>query len=748
MLVVDEAHLYRGAAGAEVALLIRRLTSRLGISPDRLQVICTSASFSNVDRAAAFASDLTGTDLQTFETITGDLALRPGASSGTEGEARLLASVDLTSFYAAESDGERLSVVADLLGELNAGSGGDVHSALYEALRSLGPMSALVNSTMETALPVSELADLIFPEVDGDAAQRAVTALVALGSTARPSPGEPGLLPCRIHSFFRGLPGIWACLDDECTARDPDLGSGPVGKVFAQPRDTCTCGARVFELYTCRNCGAAYARAYTDNIEQPSFLWAEPGSSFNAAAGRVSELHALDLLLERPTITKVEPADLDLVTGRLNPARLRERYRTVFLKHKDDRLVPPVADEDEDEQDVPEGLGEFRPCGVCNQKAQFGRTTVQDHQTKGDQPFQALIARQVQVQPAGPQPATQFAPLRGRKVLIFSDSRQTAARLAPNLQDYSMRDALRPLILRGWRDLWAVPGMADRLSLDDLYVSVLIAAETMGVRLRPKLKGTESLHAALEVRRALAKGALSDPMECLDLITEIRSASPPESLLRALNETLTSKYFGLQSLALASIRERGKLTSDLAALPDLPIASSPEAKIAIARLWLHHWSGPGYWFRSMPLSFWQTRRGVRPHAGKFAPFSRWIEDKPTVKAFEAEWLPRLLELFTENVAPKKYRLLASHLALELDGPWGYCQTCRSTQRLIPANHAMCGVCAARQRHRDRPRQRSGVRCEEGLLPVQLRASTGGKPRASDGAHRGRAHGAAERRTDR
>src|SRR5690606_8016395 len=117
---------------------------------------------------------------------------------------------------------------------------------------SLAPMSALVNSTMEAALPVSELADLIFPSVDPGVAQRAVTALVALGSTARPSPGEPGLLPCRIHSFFRGLPGIWACLDDECTARDPDLGSGPVGKVFAQPRDTCTCGSRVFELYTCR----------------------------------------------------------------------------------------------------------------------------------------------------------------------------------------------------------------------------------------------------------------------------------------------------------------------------------------------------------------------------------------------------------------------------------------------------------------------------------------------------------------
>src|SRR5207248_9121968 len=37
-LVIDEAHLYRGAAGAEVGLLLRRLRARLEIPADRLQV--------------------------------------------------------------------------------------------------------------------------------------------------------------------------------------------------------------------------------------------------------------------------------------------------------------------------------------------------------------------------------------------------------------------------------------------------------------------------------------------------------------------------------------------------------------------------------------------------------------------------------------------------------------------------------------------------------------------------------------
>src|SRR5213078_14350 len=97
--------------------------------------------------------------------------------------------------------------------------------------------------------------------------------------------------------------------------------------------------------------------------------------------------------------------------------------------------------------------GEFRPCAVCGEFASFGRSSVQDHQTKGDQPFQALISKQIQVQPPSAAMATRLAPLRGRKVLIFSDSRQTAARLAPNLQTYSTQDALRPLVVAGYNKL-------------------------------------------------------------------------------------------------------------------------------------------------------------------------------------------------------------------------------------------------------------------------------------------------------
>ena len=44
LFVIDEAHMYRGSAGGEVALLIRKVLYKLGVERDRIQFILTSAS--------------------------------------------------------------------------------------------------------------------------------------------------------------------------------------------------------------------------------------------------------------------------------------------------------------------------------------------------------------------------------------------------------------------------------------------------------------------------------------------------------------------------------------------------------------------------------------------------------------------------------------------------------------------------------------------------------------------------------
>ena len=105
LLVIDEAHLYRGAAGAEVALLIRRLRMRLGIPADRLQVICTSASFKDPDYAVQFGAQLTGKDARRFrEGARAIFSSAPADAMGTRQDAeRARMRIDLQAFYEADS---------------------------------------------------------------------------------------------------------------------------------------------------------------------------------------------------------------------------------------------------------------------------------------------------------------------------------------------------------------------------------------------------------------------------------------------------------------------------------------------------------------------------------------------------------------------------------------------------------------------------------------------------------------------
>ncbi len=690
LLVVDEAHLYRGAAGTEVALLIRRLCARLGIPPERLQVICTSASMQNADYALEFAAQLTGKESGDFSKVEGALLLRPNAAKGSTEDARALEAIDLVAFYASETDDERTSHVAEFLRYRGIEPPWQLQQSLYYALESFPPMAKLVNMTMREAQPVADLGEVLFEEVPSDVAARAITNLIALASMAKPDSTQPGLMPCRVHSFYRGLPGLWVCMDPQCSALPGEQRGGPSGKMFSQPRDVCDCGARVLELYTCRNCGTAYARAYTTDVEDPDFLWSEPGGALRTLSGLYGELEPIDLLLEEPVFAdQVEAADYDLLTGRVNPHNLGTRNRQVYLR------ANRADAHGTDDGLIDSSLGEFKPCAGCGESATFGRSSVQDHQTKGDQPFQALISKQIQVQPPGPKPATKLAPLRGRKVLIFSDSRQMAARLAPNIQNYSTRDALRPLIVSGYARLNESPTIARYLSLEDLYLGVLIAASVMGVRLRPELKVGESFQGENTVDQAVRSGALKDEARLLELLMDLRSSAPPESLLRSMVISITDRYYGLESLALASLVERSTRTSQITSLPDIPhYAESDDEKLALARAWLRCWMRSGFWLSRMPGGWSSTV--VRSHSGRFLGMNHLLPDISDRRLFEKNWLPQLLEMFAEPTTQGMFRLDGKELSLAIGGDWSYCQSCRTAQRPMPGRStcANCGREAA------------------------------------------------------
>ncbi|MCH7664134.1 MAG: DEAD/DEAH box helicase, partial [Chloroflexi bacterium] len=389
LIVLDEAHLYKGAAGAEVGLLIRRLRSRLDIPEERMQVICTSASFDSSDAAEIFGSQLTGKAPNSFDAIKGDLAFRPNEATANQTDAEVLAEIDMDVFYSTNDDKEKFKTIAGFLEFRNFEKTETVESSLHGALLDYPPLAKLINTTMIEAQSISDLSGIIFSDIETKLAAMALTNLIALSSLAKIDNSSASLLPCRIHTFFRGLAGLWACLDTDCSELNSKDKDGPCGAIFSQPRESCNCGSRVFELFSCRNCGSAYARAYSSNIEEPVFLWTESGESFKTKFDYHGEMEPIDILLETPVTSDVEPFDLEISTGRLNPGPTSSKTRRIFLINN---RIKGNAVEQNQSKDT---RGLFIPCAVCGRTAASGSSSIQDHKTKGDQPFQALITKQI-----------------------------------------------------------------------------------------------------------------------------------------------------------------------------------------------------------------------------------------------------------------------------------------------------------------------------------------------------------------
>lgn len=677
LLVMDEAHLYRGAGGAEVALLIRRLRARLEIPPERLQVICTSASFSDYKKASDFGAQLTGIDKEKFETIVSDPDLKKNDGEGTANDADALNTVNLEKFY--DTDLSKQSAAVQKFLEYRSVSGSaPLKISLYKALEDFPVMKKLINTTMGKAQPVDSLGEKLFIGVDKETGDKALAVLTALASFARKNDDEAGLMPSRVHTFFRGLTGLWVCMDADCNQKESEFADSPCGKLYSQPHKNCDCGARIFELFTCQRCGCAYARTFTDDIANPQYLWEKPGMDIDQPTGG---LEPLDLLIdENPEGPEdlLEPADFDLITGRLNPQNSSERSRQVYIRNGNDRV------EDGDDKNRP---GQFVKCGNCGEGSRGTFSWVKDHKTKGDQPFQAIINRQIKVQPPC-KPPTTFSPLEGRKVLVFSDSRQTAARLAPTLTGYSLNEAMRPLIVSGFHRLKI---LLPKISLNDWYMALLIETNYLNVNLRPELGDGETYDFECKmVAEKLRQGLLEKQDELRDLQLELRSKTPCHDLLKAFFTCLTERNLGLETLALASIVERQEETEVIKDFPDVPgVATTPEEKLGLARAWIRGWQIVNYNFSLPGMNSWFTDF-AKPHTGNFNHMKKFLVSSQAKNVFRDHWLDLLKRHFTE---PKgdKFQLQGEKLSLSFDENWAYCNRCRTTQRPFP-NSARCIKC--------------------------------------------------------
>ncbi|GAA2623858.1 DEAD/DEAH box helicase [Streptomyces spororaveus] len=247
-LVVDELHMYRGTAGTEIAYLLRNLRHRLGLDrhPEKFRILAASASL-EAPRDLDFLQEFFGVDRDRFEVLGGQLVLPAHTRTDISEHAE--------AYAALGPDAE--PVQADRL--LTATGASD---AFVNALRDGDRLIA----DFDTAV-----ASRLFPATAAGVRDKALRGvLTALRRSANSR--TPKL---RGHLFFRNIPGVWACSDPQCPdAERPEGVDRTVGKLYSRPTSRCSCNARVLELLYCQSCGDVFLGGYA------------PGTAFHNGAGR------------------------------------------------------------------------------------------------------------------------------------------------------------------------------------------------------------------------------------------------------------------------------------------------------------------------------------------------------------------------------------------------------------------------------------------------------------------------------
>ena len=325
LFVLDEAHMYRGSSGGEVALLIRRVLHKLSIDRSRVQFILTSASVPpgqiEETKVYRFACELTAQTFQNnrFRLIRG--TEESVVISGSEFDPKVLFDYDLD---ALQLDGDKkITAIKDFAKRVGISipdSFADeaaIKCWLYESLKTCNPMLRIIQKSRGNASSFVELAKEAFREAPKDVAEKATEVLLAIAPFAENASGNV-LYPARLHMLFRGMQGLFACSNPNCTKLHQNLSFGHV--YLKKPGMRCECGGLIYELINERSCGALFLRGYMDDGDSAEpFVWSTPGVQLNHS---IKEIHFYivpdDGSYRKDEHKNIQIAWLNAITGKLD----------------------------------------------------------------------------------------------------------------------------------------------------------------------------------------------------------------------------------------------------------------------------------------------------------------------------------------------------------------------------------------------------------------------------------------------
>ncbi|MFA7229641.1 MAG: DEAD/DEAH box helicase [Victivallaceae bacterium] len=399
-LVVDELHTYRGTPGTEVSQLLRLLLNRLGLTPDSKQVriLATSASLS--DNNHDFIEQFFGCKLDKFEIISNPVIEQP------EMNIKKVPVLPLLELFTEE-------VTHDISVKMAK------KYSLDKILR-----ETFYGNGKNNPRKLSELVEWIFGE-DSENAKKAFQVLLRIIAIA----GENGktLMPLRIHYFFRNIDMLYACSNPECNQVNEEYrwDGRKIGKLYLSPIKRCKCRCKVYPLAICRTCGEICFQGFDRNGE---FIDAIPPGE--------NESHPPKFILPIQESLGIQDygawnrCTFNPFTGIIENTGTRHRgdYLTCDGKDNQDDKYPAYCPSCEAEKVSVKQMAPFYKHGTGVQKV---------NQLMADSLYSAL----------------QKSSENHEKLILFSDSRQGAAKLSAGIELDHFKDLMRQLVFQSVKEI-------------------------------------------------------------------------------------------------------------------------------------------------------------------------------------------------------------------------------------------------------------------------------------------------------
>lgn len=528
-LVVDELHLYRGTSGTEVAYLLRLLLLRLGLHPNhpQLRILAASASLEPEDpKSRQFLEDFFGASQ--FEIIEGKqpkVLADPNINIPLPHKPfiYLAENINLNGKILVENE-PVFSEVTKQLNSLSSDKAGFkklINVIESQLLLETRLLKACEMEGKVRAVSIDYFARQLFgQDISKDILKIALRGLLIARSLIDEAGIKTALPSFRLHYFFKNIEGLWAS-----TKPLPDaVDSRPVGKLYPSSRIVCDTGEarRVLELLYCEHCGTVFFGGSRLDLEPgllemlattPDIEGIPERQAARLVERRTYKEFAVFWPLGNQTYSDSPRWRQKPLVGDQSPwaqwicASLNTRTGHVTLSHEaaignpDDWVRGYLFNIDLQDGENSDNYGAL-PCVCPSCRKNYTRRRLKKSPVRGFRTGFSKVSQIFSKELFYQLPEKQS---HGRKLVVFSDSREDAAQISNGVERNHYTELVREIVV----DELRMQVLGEPQLLEDIENSRNIYSQIAQIHLARNPRADQELQRLIELSRTPIPSSLT-----------------------------------------------------------------------------------------------------------------------------------------------------------------------------------------------------------------------------------------------